>query len=84
MMKWLPLIQDSKRKLDESKLLKYILKYKLVNNKSMTDTHWHYIYIYPIVPGSNLCLFKGQLGVSPTVYPWYLLCSLGILGDYNP
>ena len=25
---------------------------------------------------------KGQLGV--TVYPWYLLCSPGILGDYNP
>ena len=28
--------------------------------------------------------FKGQLGVPPTVYPWYLLCSLGILEDYNP
>ena len=29
--------------------------------------------------------FKGQLGVPLTyVYPWYLLCSLGILGDYNP
>ena len=27
--------------------------------------------------------FKGQLGVPVTVYPWYLLCSLGILGDYN-
>ena len=27
---------------------------------------------------------KGQLGVPLTVYPWYLLCSLGILGDYNP
>ena len=27
--------------------------------------------------------FKGQLGVPLTVYPWYLLCSLGILGDYN-
>ena len=27
----------------------------------------------------------GQLGVPLTyVYPWYLLCSLGILGDYNP
>ena len=24
---------------------------------------------------------KGQLGVPLTVYPWYLLCSLGILGD---
>ena len=28
--------------------------------------------------------FKGQLGVPLTVYPWYLLCSLGILEDYNP
>ena len=30
--------------------------------------------------------FKGQLGVPLTVYPWYLLCSLGILGfiTYNP
>ena len=28
--------------------------------------------------------FKGQLGVPLTVYPWHLLCSLGILGDYNP
>ena len=45
---------------------------------------------------TNLCLcaycdqrsgrdatIKGQLGVPLTVYPWYLLCSLGILGDYN-
>ncbi len=29
-------------------------------------------------------IFKGQLGVPLTVYPLYLLCSLGILGDYNP
>ena len=28
--------------------------------------------------------FKGQLGVPLTVYPWYLLCSLGILRNYNP
>ena len=28
--------------------------------------------------------FKGHLGVPLTVYPWYLLCSLGILGDCNP
>ena len=27
---------------------------------------------------------KGQLGVPLTVYKGYLLCSLGILGDYNP
>ena len=27
---------------------------------------------------------KGQLDVPLTVYLWYLLCSLGILGDYNP
>ena len=26
-------------------------------------------------------LFKGQLGVPLTMYPWYLLDSLGILGD---
>jgi len=26
----------------------------------------------------------GQLGVPLTVYSWYLLCSLRILGDYNP
>ena len=25
-----------------------------------------------------------RTGVPLTVYPWYLLCSLGILGDYNP
>ena len=25
---------------------------------------------------------KGQLGVPLTVYPWYLLCPLGILGDF--
>ncbi len=29
-------------------------------------------------------IIKGQSGVPLTVYPWYLLCSLGILGDYNP
>ena len=28
--------------------------------------------------------FKGQLDVPLTVYPWYFLCSLGILGDCNP
>ena len=28
--------------------------------------------------------FKGQLGVPLTVYPWYLLCSLGILGNNLP
>ena len=33
---------------------------------------------------SQLFNFKGQVGVPLTVYPWYLLCSLGILGDYNP
>ena len=27
---------------------------------------------------------KGQLGVPLRLYPWYLLCSLGIFGDYNP
>ena len=27
---------------------------------------------------------KGQWGVPLTVYPWYLLCSLGILGDNLP
>ena len=27
---------------------------------------------------------KGQLGVPLTVYPLYLLCSLGILGDNLP
>ena len=27
---------------------------------------------------------KGQLGVPLAVYPWYLLCSLLILGDSNP
>ena len=31
------------------------------------------------VPG-----FKGQFGVPLAVYPWYLLCSLGILVDYHP
>ena len=32
----------------------------------------------------SMASLKGQLGVPLTVYPWYLLCSLGILGDYNP
>ena len=32
---------------------------------------------------SESASFKGQLGVPLTVYPWYLLCSLGILGDYG-
>ena len=39
---------------------------------------------------TRLCLFdwvskfKGQWGVPLTVCPWCLLCSLGILRDYNP
>ena len=28
--------------------------------------------------------FKGQLGVPLTMYPWYLVGSLGILGGYFP
>ena len=33
--------------------------------------------------GSTTQLYvKGQFGVPLTVYPWYLLRSLGILGDY--
>ena len=39
-----------------------------------------YLPIFTLLEAS----FKGQLGVPLTVYPWYLLCSLGILGDYNP
>ena len=27
---------------------------------------------------------NGHLGVPLRVYAWYLLCSLRILGDYNP
>ena len=38
-----------------------------------------YIFKYQSKP-----ILKGQLGVPLTVYSWYLLCSLGILGDYNP
>jgi len=41
-----------------------------------------------LVAGPSLPLLstiiKGQVGVSLTVYPWYLLCSLPILRDYNP
>ena len=40
--------------------------------------------IFKVVMTSKLSLFKGQLGVPLTVYPWYLLSSLVILGDYNP
>ena len=32
----------------------------------------------------SMASLKGQLDVPLTVYPWYLLGSLGILGDYNP
>ena len=31
----------------------------------------------------SIPFFKGQLGIPLTVYPWYLSCSLGILGDYR-
>ena len=45
-------------------------------------------YPFPIQTSQGLkkrnSSFKGQLGVPLTVYPWNLLCSLGILGDYNP
>ena len=27
-------------------------------------------------------IYKGQLGVPLAAYPWYLLCSPGILGDF--
>ena len=40
--------------------------------------------IYSIVEHYKVANIKGQWGVPLTVYPWYLLCSLGILGDYNP
>ena len=40
-----------------------------------------------LLPEKNdnvLQTFRAQLGVPLKVYPWYLLCSLGVLGDYNP
>ena len=43
-----------------------------------------YLCILPQLKGPTKTLtFKGQLGVPLTVYPWYLLCSLRILGDQN-
>ena len=36
-----------------------------------------------IAPVLSLSM-KGQLGVPLTMCLWYLLCSLGILQDYNP
>ncbi len=38
----------------------------------------------PIMVCSVETVLKGQLGVPLAVYPLYLLCSLGILGDCNP
>ena len=43
--------------------------------------HWVSMYVKLRGGGGS---FKGELGVPLTVYPGYLLCSLGILGDYNP
>ena len=43
--------------------------------------------LLPEKTNNVLQTFKVQLGVPLTVYPWYLLillCSLGVLGDYNP
>ena len=46
---------------------------KRVPNESTLRIRWQVLRI------------KRQLGVPLTyVYPWYLLCSLGIFGDYNP
>ena len=36
--------------------------------------------MFPVCVCVCVCI-KGQLGVPLTVYPWYLLGSLGILGD---
>ena len=50
------------------------------DRRSGKGIHSGYLYTW-------ICLtakVKGQLGVPLTLYPWYLLCSLGILGDYNP
>ena len=35
-------------------------------------------------PWDGTLNIKGPWGVPVTVYPWYLLCSLGILGDNLP
>ena len=35
-------------------------------------------------PHGSCHKFKRTIGCTLTVYPQYLLCSLGILGDYNP
>ena len=56
---------------------------------------WKFLVIFRDIPNSlvhhaklktlnTISMVKGQWGVPLTVYPWYLLCSLGILGDYNP
>ena len=43
-----------------------------------------YIYICTHLLRELSTSLKGQLGVPLTVYPGYLLCSLGILGDNLP
>ena len=47
--------------------------------KIISNPRYYHIVVISVKPE-----FKGQLGVPLTVYPWYLLCSPGILGDYNP
>ena len=52
--------------------------FSLIHLLSLHAASWFSIWSFHTVA------FKGQWGVPLTVYPWYLLCSLGILGDYNP
>ncbi len=41
--------------------------------------------IYKTTETKYRVFYQGtRTGVLLTVYPWYLLCFLGILGDYNP
>ena len=68
-------------------LLEVIVTSKLVYNLLRGRNQPPYIEVKIQLPSTMdipVAPVKGEWGVPLTVYPWYLLCSLGILGDNLP
>ena len=54
-------------------------------DRKLLDLGFHFDILRALwKPMIKAACIKGQWGVPLTVYPWYLLCSLGILGDNLP
>ena len=61
----------------------YIYTYMCIFVGTLVSREFRVVVMLSVI-SSIITIFKRQLDVPLPVYPWYLLRSLGILGDYTP